>query len=53
MLGSTRQGKIFGKVNDLTVPKGDGKAQEIGEGCLLGYVLANGYCKLVPPVRQS
>lgn len=47
------QGKRYGDVFGKTVTKGDGKPFKIGEGELLGYVVANGYCNLVPPKRRN
>jgi len=44
-------GKTYADVLGRTVLKGDGKSFKIAEGELLGYVVANGYCKLVPPRR--
>jgi hypothetical protein len=43
------QGATYGQVLGQRVTQGNGKLCPIGEGELLGYVVANGYCKLKPP----
>ena len=43
------QGATYGQVLGQTVIKGDGKLYKINEGDLLGYVVANDYCSLLPP----
>lgn len=46
-----RNGATYKDVLGQIVTKGDGKPFKIGEGELLGYVVANGYCTLKPPAR--
>ena len=43
------QGATYGQVLGQTVIKGDGTSYKINEGDLLGYVVANDYCILLPP----
>ena len=43
------QGATYGQVLGQTVIKGDGTSYKINEGDLLGYVVANEYCTLLPP----
>jgi hypothetical protein len=46
-----KRGATYGDVIGQTVIKGDGKPFKIAEADLLGYVCANGYCKLKPPAK--
>ena len=48
-----KQGKTYGDVLGKTVPKGNGERHTIGEGDLLGYVVANDYCTLIPPAKRD
>lgn len=47
-----KKGATYGDVIGQTIPKGDGKPFKIAEADLLGYVVANGYCRLVAPARK-
>jgi len=44
-----RRGATYGEVIGQEVTKGNGKRYKIKECDLLGYVVANGYCTLLPP----
>jgi hypothetical protein len=47
-----KRGATYGDVIGQTVIKGDGKPFKIAEADLLGYVCANGYCRLKSPLGR-
>ena len=48
-----KQRATYGEVIGQTVIKGDGQPFKIAEADLLGYVVANGYCRMIAPTRKS